>query len=201
MSLPTSWKIVDLDKACEILDRYRKPINSKDRNKRIKGKSENELFPYFGATGQVGLIDDYLIDGEYVLLGEDGAPFLDGYKDKAYIVNGKIWVNNHAHILKAHGSNKYLCHYLNQFTYNDYVTGTTRLKLNQTAMKQIPVKLAPLPEQHRIVAMIEQLFSELNNGIQHLQKAKAQLKVYRQSVLKWAFEGKLVPQEEITNKT
>jgi len=180
-----------LDNICEILDRERIPVNVRDRDDRIAGKDENQLFPYYGATGQVGWIDDYLFEGEHILLGEDGAPFLDAFKDKAYIVNGLFWVNNHAHILKSYGSNKFLCHYLNQIDYGHFVTGTTRLKLNQASMKQIPVKVPPLPEQQQIVAKIEELFSELDNGIESLKRAREQLKTYRQAVLKYAFEGKL----------
>jgi len=190
-SLPENWEIAKLDDVCEILDRQRIPVNIKDRQSRISGKDKSLLFPYYGATGQVGWIDDYIFDGEYILLGEDGAPFLEVFKDKAYIVNGKFWVNNHAHILKSYSSNRYLCHYLNQVDYRYFVTGTTRLKLNQAAMNQIPIKVPPLPEQHAIVEKIEELFSELNNGVESLKKAREQLKTYRQAVLKYAFEGKL----------
>ena len=191
MELPKGWIKTNIEEAVIVLDNKRKPINSRERQKRIEGKEESELFPYYGSTGKVGFIDDYLLDGEYVLLGEDGAPFLDTFKKKAYIVSGRIWVNNHAHILKSKTSNKFLNYYLNQFNYKEFVTGTTRLKLNQSSMKKIPIPLPPLPEQHRIVAKIEELFSELDNGIEQLKKAKKQIKTYRQSVLKAAFEGKL----------
>ena len=135
-----------------------------------------------------------MFDDELLLLGEDGAPFLDFSKDKAYLIKDKSWVNNHAHVLRARTeitSNQLLCHYLNTFDYHDYVTGTTRLKLNQSLMRKIPVPLPPLPEQHRIVAKIEELFTKLDAGIDALHKVQAQLKRYRQSVLKAAFEGKL----------
>lgn len=79
MGLTADWETKKLPEVCEILDTHREPINNKERNNRIEGKAEDELFPYFGATGQVGLIDDYLLDGEYVLLGEDGAPFLEAF--------------------------------------------------------------------------------------------------------------------------
>jgi len=193
-SLPKNWVLVKLDNICEILDRQRIPVNVRDRDDRIAGKDKIQLFPYYGATGQVGWIDDYLFEGEHILLGEDGAPFLDAFKDKAYIVNGRFWVNNHAHILKSYGSNKLLCHYLNQLDYGYFVTGTTRLKLNQASMKQIPIKVPPLPEQQQIVTKIEELFSELDNGIEKLKKAREQLKIYRQAVLKYAFQGKLAKQ-------
>ena len=110
--VPDSWETVPLESVCNVLDSQRIPVNASERNKRIKGKKRDELYPYYGATGQVGWIDGYIFDGEYVLVGEDGAPFLDPLKEKAYIVSGKFWVNNHAHILKAFVSNKYLKYFL-----------------------------------------------------------------------------------------
>lgn len=82
----TNWQYLPLNEAAEICDNLRKPINSKERNERIAGKPVSELFPYYGATGQVSYIDDYITDGEYVLLGEDGAPFLNSFAEKAYII-------------------------------------------------------------------------------------------------------------------
>ena len=183
------WKFAPLCEAVEICDSLRKPINSKERNARIEGKAQSELYPYYGATGQVGFIDDYITDGEYVLLGEDGAPFLNTFAQKAYLISGKSWVNNHAHILRSKGNNKFLCYYLNYFNYKGYVSGTTRLKLTQAQMKTIPVPVPSVEEQERIVARIEELFSELDNGVETLRKTKQQLAVYRQAVLSDAFCG------------
>ncbi len=192
------WIEVELGDVCGIYDNLRKPINSKERNNRIEGKNESELFPYYGATGQVGYIDGYLTDGEFVLIGEDGAPFFDYTKDVAYLIKGKTWVNNHAHILLSHFNNKFLLYYLNQFNFYGFVSGTTRLKLTQSSLKQIPVPIAPLPEQMAIAAKIEQLFSELDNGIANLKAAKSKLEIYRQAILKQAFEGKLTnPKNQI----
>ena len=185
-----NWRYVPFCDAVEICDTLRKPINSKERAARITGKTQEELYPYYGATGQVGYIDGYLTDGEYVLLGEDGAPFLDMYAKKAYIISGKSWVNNHAHVLRSKSNNKFLCYYLNYFNYKGYVSGTTRLKLTQAQMKRIMVPVPSEDEQERVVAKIEELFSELDNGVETLKKTKQQLAVYRQAVLKEAFEGK-----------
>lgn len=181
------WVETTIVEACEIFDNLRKPINSKERNQRISGKKKEELYPYYGATGQVGYIDDYLTIGDYVLVGEDAAPFLDYSKDVAYKISGKNWVNNHAHILKSKFNDDFLLHYLNQFNYNGYVSGTTRLKLTQGRLKQIPVLLAPLPIQKAIVKKIEALFSDLDQGIADLKKAQEQLKIYRQAVLSSSF--------------
>jgi len=186
-----SWVTAPLGDICQILDSQRIPVNSEGRSERILGKPASELYPYYGATGWVGVIDGYLFEGEHILLGEDGAPFLEPFRDKAYIVDGEFWVNNHAHILRSKISNQYLCYYLNQLDYSDYVTGTTRLKLTQSALKAIPIEIAPANEQKRIVAKIEELFSELDNGVKSLETAREQLKIYRQAVLKHAFEGKL----------
>lgn len=204
--MSSNWNVVPFTEAVDICDTLRKPINSSERASRIKGKEQSELYPYYGATGQVGFIDDYITDGEYVLLGEDGAPFLDAFSKKAYIISGKTWVNNHAHVLKSKTNNKFLCYYLNSFNYKGYVSGTTRLKLTQAEMKRIPVPVPPLSEQERIVARIEELFSQLDAGVETLKKTKAQLVVYRQAVLKEAFNSaevdcKMLPIAEILTKT
>ena len=119
---------------------------------------------------------------------------LEPDKSKAYIVTGKVWVNNHAHILSSRIDVDYLCFYLNSVDYAPVVTGTTRLKLNQRAMRKIAVAFPALNEQRRIVAKIEELFSELDKGVESLKTARAQLKTYRQSLLKAAFEGRLTEQ-------
>ena len=181
------YNYIPLEQAADILDLYRKPVNNKERLNLIKGKPLDELFPYYGATGQVGWIDSFLTDGEYILLGEDGAPFLNPYAEKAYIIYGKTWVNNHAHILRSKTNNEFLCYYLNYFNYKNYVSGTTRLKLTQAQMRKIPIPNIPCDEQFRIVARIEELFSELDKAVGTLKTTKEQLKVYRQAVLKDAF--------------
>lgn len=181
------YNYIPLEQAADILDSYRKPVNSKERLNLIKGKPLDELFPYYGATGQVGWIDSFLTDGEYILLGEDGAPFLNPYAEKAYIIYGKTWVNNHAHILRSKTNNEFLCYYLNYFNYKNYVSGTTRLKLTQAQMRKIPIPNIPSDEQSRVVAHIEELFSELDKVVGTLKTTKEQLEVYRQAVLKDAF--------------
>ncbi len=187
------YNYIPLEQAADILDSYRKPVNSKERLNLIKGKPLDELFPYYGATGQVGWIDSFLTDGEYILLGEDGAPFLNPYAEKAYIIYGKTWVNNHAHILRSKTNNEFLCYYLNYFNYKNYVSGTTRLKLTQAQMRKIPIPNIPSDEQSRIVSRIDELFSELDKAVDTLNTTKEQLAVYRQAVLKDAFSN--IPRE------
>ncbi|MFW3345398.1 restriction endonuclease subunit S [Aliarcobacter butzleri] len=192
--LPSGWAETLLENIVFILDNQRVPVSAVERTKRLEKCSNENVVPYYGATGQAGVIDDYLFDEELILLGEDGVPFYDNNKHKAYIINGKSWVNNHAHVLKSinpYVDSKYILHYLNIFDYHGYVTGTTRLKLNQQSMKKIPIQLPTQNEQKRIVTKIEKLFSNLDNSDKYLLHLEKQLKRYRQSVLKSAFEGEI----------
>ena len=191
--LPKGWKKTTLGEICEIFDSKRVPLNREQREQRINNKKTDELFPYYGATGEVGKIDDYIFDGEFVLLGEDAAPFFEPNKNVAYCVKGKFWVNNHAHILSSSVlENLYICHYLNQFNFSGYVSGTTRLKLSQGSMKKIPIIYPTSKEtQQAIVNKIESLFDEIDEGIGRLKTAAQQIQQYRQSLLKNAFNGEL----------
>src|SRR5262249_11557560 len=155
------------------------PVNSDERQKR-----QGDI-PYYGATGRVGWIDDFLFDEELVLVGEDGAPFLDKSKPIAYLISGKSWVNNHAHVLRATAgltSNQFIKHYLDTVDFADYVTGSTRLKLTKSAMNSIPVLLPPLPEQRRIVAAVEQVLGRVSAARDRLNRVPATLKRFRQAV-------------------
>ena len=156
--IPDNWCWARLNCISINYDSYRKPINSYDRKNRVLGKSKDELYPYYGATGQIGFIDDFLFNGEYILLGEDAAPFLDKKAQKAYMIKGKYWVNNHAHILQSLVFPEYLTNCLNSIDYFDYVYGTTRLKLTQENMNRILVPVPSIEEQCKIAQAINNLF-------------------------------------------
>lgn len=185
------WPTAPFAEVVDILDSRRVPVNSTERSKR------QGSIPYYGATGQTGVIDDFLFDEELVLLGEDAAPFLESGKAKAYLIRGKSWVNNHAHVLRGKPGllNAFLLYQLNNLDYRPYVSGTTRLKLPQGPMKQIPLLVPPIDDQHRIVAEIEKQFTRLEAGVAALRRVQANLKRYRAAVLKAACEGRLVPAE------
>ena len=190
--VPANWCWTYLTKgAAECLDSFRKPINASERANR-----EGDI-PYYGATGQVGWIDDFLTNEQLVLVGEDGAPFLDLIKDKAYIIEGKAWVNNHAHILRSRFGtvgNLFLMHYLNIFNYHDFVNGTTRLKLTQGSMDIMPVPVPPLSEQQLIVDRIESMFAKLDEAKQKAQDALDSFETRKAAILHKAFTGELTAQ-------
>ncbi len=187
------WEKKKLWEVCEILDNKRIPISSKEREKRTANKGI--LYPYYWATQQNWFIDDYIFDEELVLLWEDGVDFLNPKKTKAYLISGKTWVNNHAHVLKwLDGilNNTFLLHFLNIFDYFWIVSGTTRLKLNQSAMKNIPIPLPPLETQKNIVSYLDNIFAE-NQKLKNLYQAQIKnLDEMKQSFLKKAFAGELV---------
>lgn len=186
--VPANWCWTYLKNVSDCLDNFRKPINANERNARLGD------VPYYGATGQVGWIDDYLTNEELVLLGEDGAPFLDLLKNKAYLINGKAWVNNHAHILRSKFGtmgNRLLIEYLNSFDFTGFVTGTTRLKLTQASMNKIIIPLVPLAEQQRIVERIESLFAKLDEAKENMQNVLDGFETRKAAILHKAFTGEL----------
>jgi len=177
-----------LGECVEVLDSKRVPVNAKERAKRLG------QVPYFGATGQVGWIDTPLFDEELVLLGEDGAPFLDGDKPKAYVIEGPSWVNNHAHVLRARAGvadSWYLKYALDCVDYHPLVTGTTRLKLTQAQMRRIAIPLPDLANQQKVVAELARQDSIISALRQDTAGAWTKGKALRLAVLRAAFTGQL----------
>lgn len=200
---PSEWLSVKIEDVVEILDALRVPVNNTERLERIEGKNMEDLYPYYGATGEVGKIDDYIFDEELVALGEDGVPFLDPLKNKAYLLVGKTWVNNHAHVLKGWGkcfNNRFLLHYLNQFDYLGYVNGGTRLKLTQASMRKIPTPLTSIFEQQEIADRLDILLAQVEATQARLARIPDIIKQFRQSVLAAAVSGKLTEDWRELNK-
>ena len=155
------WEYKKLGEVCQVLDSQRKPVTKKDRTKGI--------YPYYGATGIQDYVDSYIFDGRFLLVGEDGAKW--GASDKtAYIIEGKSWVNNHAHILKVlENVNDRLLEYCLTFKdLSEYITGAVVPKLTQKALVSIPIPIPPLSEQQHIVEELDLLSSII-------EKKKAQL--------------------------
>lgn len=160
------WEIKKLGEVCEVLDSQRKPVTKKDR--------KEGCYPYYGATGIQDYVDSYIFDGRYLLVGEDGAKW--GSNDKtAFIVEGKCWVNNHAHILRLHDSiiDSFVEYYLVYKDLNEYITGAIVQKLTQKALVSIPIPVPPLPEQEKIVSELDCLSSIIEKKRQQLKELDA----------------------------
>ena len=143
----------ELDKIVEIKDDCRKPLNDAVRS----AMKDGQLYPYYGANGVVDYINDYLTDEQLLCIAEDCGNYKAG-EDSSYIIQGKAWVNNHAHIVKMKESCSihYLHQYLKIVDLMPYVSGTTRLKLTQKKLKEVSVLLPPFDKQLKFVSIAEQ---------------------------------------------
>ena len=145
----SKWPNIELGKVVEILDKFRQPITKHDR--------KSGPYPYYGATGILDYVEGYIFDEPLILIGEDGAKWESG-EQSAFPVKGKIWVNNHAHVLRPKRDqlpDRFLIEILNQMDLTPYITGVTVPKLNQSKLKSIEIPLPPLEVQQEIVAEIE----------------------------------------------
>ena len=144
-------------------DKKRKPLSAMERNKR-KG-----IYPYYGAQEIIDSIDDYIFDGKYILLAEDGENLKSRKKDLVKIVEGKFWLNNHAHIFKTKENVdlEYLYYYLLKMDLSEYITGSTQPKLNQDNMNKIQIKLPKLEIQKKTSKILSDIDKkiDLNNEI------------------------------------
>ncbi|NTX64919.1 restriction endonuclease subunit S [Myxococcus sp. CA051A] len=156
--MKAQWSTRPLGELCDILDSKRKPITKRDR-------TPGDI-PYYGATGIQDYVAGYLFDEPLVLVGEDGAKWGPG-ENTAFAVEGKCWVNNHAHVLRPHRAfllDAWLIHYLNHLDLSEFVSGLTVPKLNQGRLCEIPIPVPPLPEQHRIVSVLDKAFDGIANA-------------------------------------
>lgn len=189
--LPEGWIWTRLELVTANHDGKRVPVSRKKRES-MKG-----VYPYYGASGIIDSVDNYLFDGNFLLIGEDGANLLARATPIAFQATGKFWVNNHAHVLTPLGGVpiSYLEHYINRISLAEYVTGTAQPKLTQRAMNKIPVPLAPLKEQYKIAEEISRRFSVIDEISKEMELMIKYSDKLRHSILKKAFEGKLIPQD------
>lgn len=156
--MKAGWEVRPLGEVCDVLDSQRKPITKRDR--------QPGPYPYFGATGELDRVAGYIFDESLVLLGEDGAKWGAGERS-AFPVSGKVWVNNHAHVIRPIRSrldDHWLIYFLNFSDLSEFITGLTVPKLNQGRMREIPIPLPPLDEQKRIVAVLDEAFEGLSRA-------------------------------------
>lgn len=175
------WPAKPLGDLVDVLDRLRKPITKKDR--------KAGPYPYYGATGVLDHVDGYLFDEPLVLIGEDGAKWEAG-ANSAFAIEGKTWVNNHAHVIRPHRDrvlDDWLIYYLNGADLMPFISGMTVPKLNQGRLREIPIPLPPLEEQQRIVAVLDEAFEGLARAREHaevnLKNARELFENYREDFL------------------
>lgn len=171
------WEQRKLGNIVDFLDGQRKPLKESERT---KGK-----YPYYGASGIIDYINDYLFDENLVLLSEDGANIIDRNYPVCFIATGKYWVNNHAHVLKVKTGviDKFICESLERLDYTKFNTGTAQPKLNQDICQKIVITIPNEDEQK----CISEFLDRINNIITLHQRKLDNLKLKKKALLQKLF--------------
>ncbi|WP_407266739.1 restriction endonuclease subunit S [Tenacibaculum maritimum] len=171
--IPEDWLVISLSEAVEFLDGKRRPIKA---NERVSGN-----YPYYGASGIIDYVNDYIFDDELILLGEDGENILSRNLPLAFIIKGKAWVNNHAHVMKPNKffNINFLTEYLESLDYSLLNSGTAQPKLNKKSCLNIRVIAPPIKEQKAIATAL----SDMDDLIASLESLIAKKQAIKQGAM------------------
>lgn len=176
------WKKEPLGKVVNFSNGKRIPLSEAER------KIRQGEYRYYGASGVIDYIDDYIFDGQYILIGEDGANILNRSSPLAFVVNGKFWVNNHAHIFQSKlGNNLFLATYLESLNYEKHNSGTAQPKLNLENLKKIEVANPSTQEQTKIAEFL----SAVDDKISQLSRQLELLNEYKKGVMQKIFSQEI----------
>jgi type I restriction enzyme S subunit len=182
--IPEEWEVKNIGEICEILDNKRIPLNKEQRDK-MRGE-----IPYYGANGVIDYINDYIFEDDLILMAEDGGYF-EEYSTRpiAYLIHGKSWVNNHAHVLKVKEPNDTFWVYYSLAHKNiiPFIKGGTRSKLNQEELKQIIVLIPSFTEQKEIAEILSSIDEELEKESNH----KEHLELLKKGLMQVLLTGKI----------
>jgi type I restriction enzyme, S subunit len=182
--IPKGWTVGKVHDVIQIFDGKRIPLSTRER---MTKKGE---FPYYGATSIIDYVDDYIFDGVYFLLGEDGSVIQDNGTPFVQYVDGKIWVNNHAHVIQGKDlfSTEFMFLFFQKLNINSWITGAVQLKLNQKNLLSIPVIIPVDNILMKFDEIIKPFFSEILKN----EKSIIFLKKMRDSLLPKLMSGELV---------
>jgi len=155
--IPEGWKVGNLLDVAELSDSKRKPLSAMERS------NMNKVYPYYGATSIMDYVDDYLFDGIYLLMGEDGSVMTENGFPYLQYVSGKFWVNNHAHIMQ--GKNAFTTEMLHCLLFrkniSEFVTGAVQAKISQNNMKRIKLAIAPANVLDSFSKLLDSIYSQI----------------------------------------
>ena len=182
-----SWTETTLGEVIEFYDHKRIPLSTKQRSQR-QGK-----YPYYGASGIIDYIDDYIFDREYLLISEDGANLVERKTPIAFLASGKFWVNNHAHVVRGIpgvADDYFLMSYIQSANILGYITGTAQPKLSQRNLKAIKLSLPSYQIQRKITAILRPYDDLIENNTRRIKilEDMAQI-IYRQWFVEFQFPG------------
>ena len=176
------WLKTNLGEVVKFSNGKRVPLSESERQKR------QGAYRYYGASGVIDYVDDYLFDGEYILIGEDGANIITRSSTLAFVVTGKFWVNNHAHIFQSkEGNNIFLATYLESLNFEKFNSGTAQPKLNLENLKKVPVANPTKEEQTKIATFL----SAVDEKISQLSQKLHLLGQYKQGMMQKLFSQQI----------
>lgn len=175
--IPDSWQMARVKYFYDCLDGKRIPVDSADR--------KSGPYPYWGAGKVMDYVDNYIFDEELILLGEDGAPFFDPTRPVAFLINERVWVNNHIHVLKPKSNidSGFLTHWFNNVDYKTYINGSILNKLTQSNMDSIAIAVPPLFEQTRIAKYLDKEYAYIDEVIEKTRTSIEEYKKLKQSII------------------
>jgi len=185
--VPEHWDVSRVKAEFHCLNHRRVPLSGTER-----GMMTLRRYEYYGASGVIDKVDNYLFDDELLLIAEDGANLVLRNLPLAIIARGKFWVNNHAHILKPRGGNlEYLAATMESLNYMAWISGAAQPKLTQERLMSIPISVPPRDEQDAIIAAVHKETGPLRATIDHAIREIALLREYRTRLISDVVTGKL----------
>ena len=185
--VPEHWEMSRVKSEFLSLNRRRRPLSAVER-----GAMAERRYDYYGASGVIDRVEDYLFDDELLLVAEDGANLVLRNLPLAIIARGKFWVNNHAHILKPRRGNlEYLAAVMESLNYSPWISGAAQPKLTQDRLMSIAIVVPPRSEQDEIIADTKSRTSELTTGIVRARRQIELLEEYRTRLIADVVTGKL----------
>ncbi len=186
--IPSDWKVLNLRYVFDFLNEKRFPLSALER------ESKKGIYPYYGASGIIDYVDEYLLDEETILIAEDGANLLSRSTPLAFIAKGKYWVNNHAHILKPKNLLfNFWTYFLQSLDYTIYITGSAQPKLSREKLGEVIVLYPSLEEQTQIANFLDHETAKIDSLIEKQQQLIELLKEKRQAVISHAVTKGLNP--------
>ena len=184
--IPKHWKVMSLRYAFEFKNNRRIPLSAIEREK-MQGE-----YPYYGASGIIDYVDDYIFEEDLILIAEDGANLLSKSTPLAFVASGKYWVNNHAHIIKPKFSGfRYWAELLSSLDYTVYISGAAQPKLTRERLGSVKL---PVPSEKEITAIVEFIESQvpsIDSGIELNKRQIKKLKEYKTTLINSAVTGKI----------
>jgi type I restriction enzyme S subunit len=186
--IPEHWEVRKLKYVCKNLNNRRVPIEAT-----IRGRMSKRVYDYYGSTGIIDKVDDYLFDEPTIIIAEDGANLLLRNIKLIYLADGKYWVNNHAHILTTINGNDrfFIANVLEMLDYTIFISGAAQPKLTKEKLMNVEILIPPISEQYYISLFVKNQSQKIDTAIELQQKQIEKLKEYRMSLIDSVVTGKV----------